>query len=116
MISIATRYYKVGTDIYYQFTDNSLPHMKRFELMNEVAEGFKYLPDGSNVVFLSYMDECWIRLQRLIRDKTISRDEVELIAVNDEGIACHISLNEDGDLKEIFPGGYWDGRYKQLFY
>ena len=75
-------------------------------------------PYNNNFIIETHSENIILRLQKLIRQKILSSQDVTVIYVNktEYGSICnHLRLNENGDFIDDWPNGFFEESFKEMF-
>lgn len=75
-------------------------------------------PYNNNFIIETHSENIILRLQKLIRQKILSSQDVTVIYVNkteDGSICSHLRLNENGDFIDDWPNGFFEESFKEMF-
>jgi hypothetical protein len=73
---------------------------------------------GNTFIIETHSEHLMLRLQRLIREKKLTNEDVAVIYVEPtaEGSKClHLRLDEEGDFIDRWPGGFFEEGFREMF-
>jgi hypothetical protein len=75
-------------------------------------------PFSNSFIIETHSEHLMLRLQRLIKQKELSNDEISIIYVDQSGDLARcieLRLDEEGDFIDKWPGGFFEEGFKELF-
>lgn len=75
-------------------------------------------PYNNNFIIETHSENIILRLQKLIRKRILSSQDVTVIYVDktEEGSICsHLRLNENGDFIDNWPNGFFEESFEEMF-
>lgn len=73
---------------------------------------------GRQFILETHSEHFLLRVQRMVRRKQISPDQVSVLYVGaDDGVSYvkRLRIDPDGDFRDEWPGGFFDERFEELF-
>jgi predicted ATPase len=87
------------------------------ELGSVFAESIKS-PQNNRFILETHSEHLVLRLQRLIREGKLTKDDVSVIYVDceqDGSICLELRLDEEGDFIDEWPDGFFEEDFKEIF-